>query len=46
MVICPHCDKPTRVGHREQPESASSRDKHIRVCKQCGETIDVEDRRA
>jgi large subunit ribosomal protein L24 len=46
MVICPRCGKPTRIGHREQPESASSRDKHIRVCKQCDETIDVEDRRA
>jgi large subunit ribosomal protein L24 len=46
MVICPHCGKPTRIAHREQPESSSSRDKHIRVCKHCDETIDVEDRRA
>jgi large subunit ribosomal protein L24 len=36
QVICPRCDKPTRVGHvkREHGES-------VRVCKQCGEQIEA-----
>lgn len=32
-VICPHCQKPTRVGHKEE-------DGHkVRVCKKCGKTF-------
>lgn len=36
QVVCPHCGKPTRVGHRVNPDG--SRD---RVCKQdnCGGTL-------
>ncbi len=34
MLICPKCDKPTRVGH------AVSGDKKVRVCKNCGKNID------
>ena len=35
MVICPHCGKPTRVGHRfEEGEKE-------RFCKNCGEEISV-----
>jgi large subunit ribosomal protein L24 len=37
MVICPHCGKPTRVGHR------SAEDTKERVCKRCGEAIVVEE---
>lgn len=33
-VVCPKCDKPTRVGIREDGE------KHKRFCKQCDATID------
>src|SRR5688500_8653744 len=34
MLVCPQCDKPTRVGHRRE-------DGHmIRVCKSCGKDID------
>lgn len=44
MVICPHCGKPTRVAHRDVPASAGTRERHARVCKNCGETIDVENR--
>jgi large subunit ribosomal protein L24 len=31
MVICPSCDKPTRVGHRQDENG-----KNVRVCRRCG----------
>ena len=34
-VVCPQCDKPTRVGIRRDEEG-----NRIRVCKECGEDID------
>ncbi|MDR1619397.1 MAG: 50S ribosomal protein L24 [Clostridiales bacterium] len=34
MLICPKCDKATRVGH------AVEKDKKVRVCKKCGKNID------
>ncbi len=34
MLVCPHCDKATRVGH------AFDGDKKVRVCKKCGKNID------
>ncbi len=34
MLVCPHCSKPTRVGH------AFDSDKKVRVCKKCGKSID------
>ncbi len=35
MVICPGCEKPTRIKH-EVVEG-----KKVRVCKKCGEKLDV-----
>jgi large subunit ribosomal protein L24 len=35
-LICPKCNKPTRVGHTVFPDGSRAR-----VCKQCGETIDA-----
>ena len=35
MVVCPSCEKPTRVGHEVKDG------KKVRVCKKCGETLDV-----
>ncbi len=35
MVVCPACDKPTRVQHEIKD------DKKVRVCKKCGEQLDV-----
>ena len=46
MVVCPHCGKPTRIAHRELPQNQNGRERHARVCKNCGETIDVENRQA
>jgi len=34
MLVCPKCDKPTRVGHRID----DSGKKH-RVCKKCGKDL-------
>jgi len=36
MLVCPHCDKPTRVG-RVRGEN----NRLVRVCKRCGEMIDA-----
>jgi large subunit ribosomal protein L24 len=36
MVVCPHCNRPTRIAHRE------TEGKWVRTCKQegCGDPID------
>jgi large subunit ribosomal protein L24 len=38
MVVCNHCGKPTRVAFRREEDVKE------RVCKQCGETIVVEEK--
>ncbi len=35
MLICPKCDKPTRIGNKVLDNG-----KKIRACKQCGEVIE------
>jgi large subunit ribosomal protein L24 len=38
QVVCPRCDRPTRVGHsKSEGEHAQS----TRICKRCGEQIEV-----
>jgi large subunit ribosomal protein L24 len=37
MVVCPHCGKPTRVGHRSEDDTKE------RICKRCGEAIVVQE---
>ena len=39
MLICPSCNKPTRVGIRVTSEKNSVR--KYRYCKKCGENIDL-----
>jgi large subunit ribosomal protein L24 len=34
MLVCPHCNRPTRIGIRVLSEGK------VRVCKKCGEIID------
>lgn len=36
MLVCPSCDKPTRVGIKQEG------DKKVRVCKKCGKEITTE----
>ena len=35
MVVCPSCEKPTRIKHEVKDG------KKVRVCKKCGEQLDV-----
>jgi len=35
MVVCPSCEKPTRIKHEIKDG------KKVRVCKKCGEQLDV-----
>ena len=34
QVICPHCNKPARVGHKKFADGTKSR-----ICKRCGEAL-------
>jgi large subunit ribosomal protein L24 len=36
MVVCSHCDRPTRIAHRKLDNGA-----RVRVCKHCGEPLEV-----
>lgn len=36
ILICPHCNKPTRVGH-----TLSGEGKYVRICRKCKEMLDV-----
>ena len=36
MVVCGHCDKPTRIAHRTLDNG-----RRVRVCKHCGEQLEV-----
>ena len=35
QLVCPACNKPTRIGHKEVAG------KNVRVCKKCGEVVDT-----
>ena len=37
MLVCPACDKASRVGHRERSDGTK-----VRVCRKCGEDVDAE----
>ncbi len=39
MLVCPNCNKPTRVGFRIVKEKGVLR--KFRYCKKCGENIDL-----
>jgi large subunit ribosomal protein L24 len=36
MLVCPRCDKPTRVRHTDLATG-----QHVRVCRHCGEPLEV-----
>jgi large subunit ribosomal protein L24 len=36
MVVCNHCDKPTRIGHRTLDNGT-----RVRICGHCGEPLEV-----
>jgi large subunit ribosomal protein L24 len=37
QVVCPKCDKPTRVGHSFKEKSGKK--EKIRICKKCGAAL-------
>ena len=37
MLLCPSCNRPTRVGHRFEGEGETAR--KVRYCKRCNEVI-------
>lgn len=36
MLVCNHCDKPTRIGHKTLDNG-----RRVRVCRQCGEQLET-----
>ncbi len=42
MLVCPKCDKPTRIAHKikEIEIAGEKKKKSVRVCKNCGKVID------
>ena len=36
MLVCPKCDRPTRIGHQELDNG-----RRVRVCKHCGEALEA-----
>ena len=34
QIVCRNCGKPTRVGHRIEPDGAK-----VRICRKCGEDL-------
>jgi large subunit ribosomal protein L24 len=36
MLVCSHCDKPTRIGHRTLDNG-----RRVRVCRHCGEQMEA-----
>ena len=36
MLVCPKCDRPTRIGH-----ATLENGRRIRVCRHCGEALEV-----
>jgi len=40
MVVCPECEKPTRIGKRQDVvDEATGKTRPVRVCKRCGKEI-------
>lgn len=40
MLVCPKCNKPTRVGKKLVHSDSKGKDVFVRCCKHCGELID------
>jgi hypothetical protein len=39
MVVCPDCDKATRIGRRQVLNEATGKTIPVRICKRCGKEI-------
>jgi large subunit ribosomal protein L24 len=40
QLVCPHCDKPTRIGVRKVDVGGERGEKNARFCRKCKEAID------
>lgn len=40
QLVCPHCDKPTRIGVRKVDVGGDKGQKNARFCRKCNELID------
>lgn len=41
MLVCPHCKKPTRIGHAfAAGKGEGAKPRKVRACKKCGKNID------
>lgn len=40
MVVCPKCNKPSKMGHKIIDGEGKASRRKVRVCKSCGATID------
>jgi large subunit ribosomal protein L24 len=40
QLVCPHCDKPTRIGVRLVDVGGDKGQKNARFCRKCSELID------
>lgn len=41
QLVCPHCDKPTRIGARKIDAGGDKGLKNARICKKCKELVDA-----
>ncbi|MDP9434396.1 MAG: 50S ribosomal protein L24 [Actinomycetota bacterium] len=39
QVVCPHCGKASRIGHRRSEPDADGKTRSVRVCKRCNGDI-------
>jgi len=40
MLVCPRCNKTTRVGYKVVPKTETKKRKKVRICKKCKEVVD------
>lgn len=40
MLICPNCNKPTKVKHEHRPQGADQKLRVVRICKKCDGLIE------
>jgi len=40
QLVCPKCDKPTRIGSRKVDMGGDKGEKNRRICRKCNELID------
>jgi len=39
QVVCPNCNKPSRIGHRRDTDEATGKTRSVRICRRCDADI-------